>query len=464
MNRQGWSLVGGGPSFPRLVGKPWWDDDRLFVYRWALQPGHDYSLSINSQTFTNFRSLKGEPVAPYAISFRTAGDPVPVTEEPDDPLPKFGKDLQVFLDEVDRVYPFFDLKNIRTDWQHTKIDLRERLPDCETASDFLGLVMDGMRCLRDAHMRIGQAQAPLPRPPQEYYPGVSFMPATGERVIVMAAVPAWSDQLPPGTIVTEIDGRPARSALEQASLDAWSPKNPFFVSSPQRARLFTWRIPLRGPQGSRHTLRCQTGNTEHELELECNLPVRGWPHTYNLPANLTRPSRTVGFTQMEHRIGYVALSKVDPSTEPGITQALETHPGARGWIVDLRGNGGGGYDRVLINRIKNFPRPVALLIDAGCISAGETLARDFRRYADATLMGSQTAGSSSSKRSWTFPSGLASITFSLRSRWRADGEPIEFNGIEPDEAIEAVPEEVAAGLNSAILRAAEYLQEAVNNR
>ncbi len=34
---------------------------------------------------------------------------------------------------------------------------------------------------------------------------------------------------------------------------------------------------------------------------------------------------------------------------------------------------------------------------------------------------------------------------------------IEFFGISPHEAVEAVPEEVARGLNSGILRAEEYL-------
>jgi hypothetical protein len=464
MDREGWSLVGGGPSFPKLVGKPWWDDDRLFLSRWMLQPGHDYSLSINSQTFTNFRNLNGEPVAPYPVRFRTGGNPLPVAEEPGNLQAVFESDLQAFLNEVDRVYPFFDLKTIREDWQRTKDDLHERLPQCETSTDFLGLVVDAIRCLRDAHMRIGQTQVPIPRPQQEFYPGVSFIPASNNRVIVLTVVPALSDQLPQGTVVTGIDGQPARVALEQASMAAWGSENPFFVSSPQRARLFTWRIPLRGLRGTRHTLRYLTDNTEHELELECNLPVRGWPHTYNLPSSLIRPSRTVGYTILEQRIGYIYLAKVDRTTEPGIRQALETHPGASAWIVDLRGNGGGGYDQSLISLIKSFPRPVAVLIDAGCISAGETLARDFRRYADATLMGSKTAGSSTSKRDWTFPSGIASIKFSIRSRWRADGLPIEFNGIEPDHVIEAVPEEVASGLNSTVVRAVEYLQRAVNNR
>jgi len=39
------------------------------------------------------------------------------------------------------------------------------------------------------------------------------------------------------------------------------------------------------------------------------------------------------------------------------------------------------------------------------------------------------------------------------------GEIIEFNGIAPDEVVEAVPEEVQQGLNSVIIRAEKYLLE-----
>ena len=41
------------------------------------------------------------------------------------------------------------------------------------------------------------------------------------------------------------------------------------------------------------------------------------------------------------------------------------------------------------------------------------------------IFGATSAGSSSSKRTWTFPSGIASIKFSTRSRSGIDGKVIE---------------------------------------
>jgi len=76
---------------------------------------------------------------------------------------------------------------------------------------------------------------------------------------------------------------------------------------------------------------------------------------------------------------------------------------------------------------------------------------------DARLLGETTAGASSAKRQWSFPSGFATLTLASRSRFGPDGQPIEFNGVAPHDIVEAVPEEVQRGQNSTILRAEEYL-------
>jgi C-terminal processing protease CtpA/Prc len=101
--------------------------------------------------------------------------------------------------------------------------------------------------------------------------------------------------------------------------------------------------------------------------------------------------------------------------------------------------------------------PVAAIIDAGCISAGETMARDLVQYAQARLFGSTTAGASSAKRDWTFPSGIATLTLSVRSRWGLDGQLIEFKGIQPHVEVEAVPEDLLQGQNTEIVKAEQYL-------
>lgn len=371
-------------------------------------------------------------------------------------------DLRAFFKEVDAEYPFFELKGIRGDWVESKRRLTEKVKTCASDTKFLGIVIEAIRCLRDAHMGLSNTKTPMPELAKQYYPGLSFMPATQDRVIVMWAADAHAAEFKLGTVITKIDGQAARAFLDAKAKAAWSCDSSYFVSSPQRARLFTYRIPLAGPRGEPHTLHYLAQGKEQELRVTCDLEARGWPHQYNMSTNLMRPNRALVYGKLTSGAGYMYLRSVRTETEPAMRQALAAYPGAKGWILDLRGNGGGGYDDQLIALLKTLPRPVAVLLDAGCISAGETLARDLARYADARLLGARTAGSSSSKRQWTFPSGIASVTFSTRGRSRTDGQPIEFNGIAPDVELEAVPEEVAQGLNSEIRRAEEYLADVVS--
>jgi hypothetical protein len=368
---------------------------------------------------------------------------------------EYATDLAAFFKEVDATYPFFDLKGIGGDWQNAKKRLVLGLRSCRTDSQFLGLLVEAMRALRDGHMGLEDPKAEIPPPPKEYYPGVSFLPGIKNSVLVMYPPKGLESQLATGTPVVTIDGKPARKVLDARTQQAWAEGG--YFSSPQRARLFEYRIPLRGKEGERHVLGVLDGRKIKQVTLTSNQEVRGWPHTYNMPENLQRVGRSFWYTRLPTGAGYMYIRRVDDSTVPGMKEALEKGSAARGWVVDLCGNGGGGYDETLINTIKAMPRPVAVVIDAGCISAGETLARDFRRYAGARLFGSKTAGSSTSKKHWPLPSGLATVRISVRSRWRSDRKPIEFNGIDPDVPVEADPAEVTRGLNSAIVRAQAYL-------
>jgi len=371
------------------------------------------------------------------------------------PASVYENDMAAFVRTVDNEYPFLSLKGIVGDWTDAKQGLMQRAKQCTSDGEFWRIVLDAVRVLRDGHMVISPAKGQIPALPPRYYPGLSFLPATNGRVVVMYGPEALARTLTMGTVVTKIDGADARSYLEQRAETAW--KQGGFFSSPQRARLFEYRLPLCGEQGQKHTIHYQDGDEERSLTLECRTVAGGWPHVYHLPGGRKQVGRSFSYTKLVQDVGYMYLRRVDTSIPEGIEEALQTYPNLKGWIVDLRGNGGGGYNDTLLEKIRQFPRPVAVLIDAGCVSAGETLARDFQALAGARLFGSRTGGASSAKRTWSFPSGIASITLPVRSRWRSDGKPIEFNGIDPDVQVEAVPEELKAGSNSGILRAQEYL-------
>ena len=118
---------------------------------------------------------------------------------------------------------------------------------------------------------------------------------------------------------------------------------------------------------------------------------------------------------------------------------------------------GGNYSSELPAALVETELPLAVIIDAGCMSAGETLARDLKNVAGAKLFGSTTAGASSAKYTWSFPSGVATLILSQRSRGGLNGKPIEFFGIAPDVPIEADPAELARGENSEIKAAENFV-------
>lgn len=377
------------------------------------------------------------------------------------PAASYNSDWSAFVQEVDTTYPFFNLKKIRPAWDAAKPELEKRVAACTSDSEFLGIAVDAFRVLRDSHMQLSDAKVTPPAQIPEFFPGIGFMPAADRRVIVMAADPKLGDIAKVGTEIAQINGTSAYEFLEKRVDEDWKKSA---SSSPQRARLFTYRIPLRGKQGDTFSIRYRAGAEEKEATLTCDVEARGWPHVYNMPNDLVRVGRSFLYRKLDSGVGYIYMRRVDSSMVEGMREAIAKIADAKGWVIDLRGNGGGGYDDALISQIKEMPRPVAVIIDAGCISAGETLARDFAEYAGARIFGTKSAGSSSSKRQWKFPSGIATVTMATRSRWRADGQPIEFNGIAPDVIVEPVPEEVQQGKNTELLRAEEYLLSVTGKR
>ncbi len=67
-----WSMVGGGPHFPEIIGKPSYDESRrTWSVQVKLKPDWDYEFSLNSGKFQAFQSEEGVPLEPVRVKFRT---------------------------------------------------------------------------------------------------------------------------------------------------------------------------------------------------------------------------------------------------------------------------------------------------------------------------------------------------------------------------------------------------------
>ncbi|MDF1799460.1 MAG: DUF4932 domain-containing protein [Planctomycetota bacterium] len=69
-----YSVMGGGPSFPKVTGAVRWEDGgKTFVLPVRLEAGHTYSFGLNGPKATGFRAkADGAALAPVAVTFTVA--------------------------------------------------------------------------------------------------------------------------------------------------------------------------------------------------------------------------------------------------------------------------------------------------------------------------------------------------------------------------------------------------------
>lgn len=107
------SWVGGGESFPKIRGMPYWESPRVAVLPVELDSDHEYHLSINNPNFQNFRGRGGEPATPYPLSFRT-GPATPVPDPAARALEENKAAIPVLRRTLERYYSYYDLRKV--DW------------------------------------------------------------------------------------------------------------------------------------------------------------------------------------------------------------------------------------------------------------------------------------------------------------------------------------------------------------
>jgi hypothetical protein len=147
MSSGGMSIVGGGPSFPKFVGKGRWADERTLVMTWQLEGEHDYWLSINSDRFTNFRSRQGESAVPYPISFRTGKRTTPSVEDQVERNREAYEHLQRAIKED---YSYWDLR--RVDWDKRFEEFARRLWLLPTPRKFAETMAELLSPAEDVHL------------------------------------------------------------------------------------------------------------------------------------------------------------------------------------------------------------------------------------------------------------------------------------------------------------------------
>lgn len=374
-------------------------------------------------------------------------------------------------EELGKNYPCFELKGI--DWKAVGEELLPRVSEVKTDEQFALLCLEMVARLEDSHAQVmpGTAQLPTVKYPR-WDPGFAcLIDDRGEPVVyhVDKDGPAEAAGVAVGMTVLSVGGEPARKHMERRMKEI---KKYSGYSSDRYLRYHAAQWLGRQIE--------QGGKVELEMR-----DVEGKAHTFTLPATLgvrylprrpvqipgTSDTANVSWTMLGEKIGYVYVRRIQADLIERLDQAVGELKGARGMVVDVRGNSGGGFDARRAHR--NFaledseepsrPRfrgPVALLIDARCISAGEGWASWFIAKKRARVFGEATAGASSRKKVYTLTNGLLKVRYPVKAYRGSLDRPIERRGLEPDVPLRQTARDLAAGRDTVLEAAREYLAEA----
>ncbi|MGQ9600834.1 MAG: S41 family peptidase [Anaerolineae bacterium] len=228
---------------------------------------------------------------------------------------------------------------------------------------------------------------------------------------------------------------------------------------------------IRGPQGTRVRLTIlREGEEPFEVEI-----VR---------ARIEIP--VVESQMREDGIGYLRLLDFSADASAKLTEALRTFlvQNPKGLILDLRGNPGGYFQEavltaglflpkgqvVVIERYKNAPPevvrtpnepvapdiPLVVLVDGGSASASEIVAGALQDLGRATIIGEQTFGKGAVQLRYQLSDGSELLV--TVARWFTPNDrAIHGEGLAPDIPVEVTLEEMEAGRDPQLERAAEYL-------
>ena len=185
MARGGRSVVGGGPNYPKIA-RLRWTDEKTFVIPVELEPEHDYALSINSQSFANFRNRAGESATPYPIEFRTAkagAAPKPAAKR--SVLEQNKDSIRELKLAIDLDYSYRDLRKV--DWEKEFAAATPKLEAAKNAKEFATEAAKLLAKAGDIHVWLKVGDEIVPTHRRQYAANFNFN-------TLPKVVPNWKKQ------------------------------------------------------------------------------------------------------------------------------------------------------------------------------------------------------------------------------------------------------------------------------
>ena len=365
-------------------------------------------------------------------------------------------------------YPSFELKNI--DWEKVGESLLPKAKEIKNDEQFGLLCMQLVACLKDNHAYVFDGEANLPPPPlSRFDPGFACLKDDRGKPVVFyidSNSPAAKAGVKVGMTVTNINGKEAGSAIRDTirqvskytgySSDRYLQYNAY--------RWFTRQI----IQGTIVKLEMvDTKGKTYKFELPAVMDIRYIPRL-PVPNIGIDESANVSWKILNGQIGYIYVRRIRNNLIELLDKAVEQLKHAKGIIIDVRGNSGGGFDfnlahlnfaleETLPSGRLQFKGPLALLVDARCISAGEGWASWFVANKRARLFGETTAGASSKKITYELKNGLYKIKLPVKFYKGYLDRPIEYYGLKPNVFLSPNAQDLAKKCDTVLKAAKEYL-------
>lgn len=154
---EGMSLCGGGPDYPKLVGRPSWRTPKVLVVDVELEPDHTYSLGVNCPSASNFRSKDGVALAPVPWTFFTLPVKLPPTAEQKQ---RNQKALAVLTKALAESYSHRDLRV--KDWKKLEKAHVPALLAAKTDRGFAGAAAAMLQSTEDIHLYLRHGDQVFP--------------------------------------------------------------------------------------------------------------------------------------------------------------------------------------------------------------------------------------------------------------------------------------------------------------
>lgn len=394
---------------------------------------------------------------------------------------QYVKDVDFALDSIEeKCGRLIESKDIA--WKKVRKEFRKEAKKVRDDQAHLVLLVRLLARLRDGHARVEPLEKgknvrwPDDGKGRRSSPGMAWC-RSGKKFYIRSS---WGDAeaagVKAGMEILSVNGVKTAKWVD-AKVAELSDTRSF--STDHHALFFALNAGLMEPQGTRFKLQLKpVKGRKTKRTVTCGKD-RFRPLGPVAPPELTAGDN-ISWGKTESGHGYLWVRRSRREIVGELDAIIEKLGDVEGIILDYRGNTGGGFDHdAFLGRFipegrsikfsgntrksagpKHFGGPVVVIVNAACVSAGETGSGMFKEEGRAYMIGeSPTAGMSAGKTTIELPSRLFGLYVSTHSNksWFNDGKGIEGLGVQPHEIVDLAPKDLAAGRDTLIARAESLL-------